>query len=101
VEPFFQGFRLPFWISWAAPLAALGVAAILGFLIVLQRVRAGLLAVPPVPARPVQSTLQPNQVPSVDTTSKTQSAPTPGANFIHFATRCSSVGSRADATWPA
>ncbi|CAN5405334.1 hypothetical protein BH10PLA2_BH10PLA2_31290 [soil metagenome] len=51
MEPFFQDFKLPVWISWAAPLAALGVSALLGLLVVYKRTRAGLLAIPPVPVR--------------------------------------------------
>jgi hypothetical protein len=78
VESLVQGFRLPVWVAWAAPLAALSASALLGFFVVFQRVRAGLQAVPPAPARPVQTCLQLKQHPSVDSPSKSPSAPAPG-----------------------
>jgi hypothetical protein len=92
VEPLLQGFRLPVWIAWAAPLAALSVSALLGFIVVFQRVRAGLQAVPPVPARPVQRTLQPNPIPSVDTPSKLRSAPSSGRTSLPSPSAAPSLG---------
>ncbi len=66
MEPFFEGFGLPVWISWAAPLAALGASALLGSYVLWQRARAALQAIAPLPARPVHTDWEPISVPAVD-----------------------------------
>jgi hypothetical protein len=75
VEPFFQGFSFPIWISWVAPAAALAAAGIFSFWIILQRSRIALQAIPPLPAKPSHPVPPSAHISPAEPASKPQPAP--------------------------